>query len=126
MQVQNQNASLSLIAGEDLSDYQYCLVRLSADNTVKVTTQFPTVDSLGVLMNKPESAAEALVAIAGGVCKVVLGATLTYGAVVSAEEATGKAIAVASTYRPAGILLNGGAEDDVVDMLILPTLLPKA
>ena len=125
-EVQNSNSSMTLKAGEDLSAYQFRIGILSAADTFRVTTVFPTLDAIGVLQNKPESATEASVAIGGAICKVELGATLSAGAIVSAAEGTGKAIAIAQTYYAIGKILQGGDDGDLVDMIVNPIHLPKA
>ncbi len=66
-----------LTASEDLSSYQYCLVKMSGANTVTYANA-TTDQAVGILQNKPGSGEAATVA-ALGVSKCRAGASITYG-----------------------------------------------
>lgn len=111
-------------AEESLADDQYTYVVLTATGTVQrpdAATDIP----VGVLQNAPAAGAAATVRLLGsGASKITLGATIATGALVQAEYVgatdAGKAIAAATTGYPAGQLLQGGAEDDLGVVLLVP------
>ena len=126
MATENKVIDLAFEAAEDLSGDQYRIVVLDA-TTKKVRRPNAATDiPLGVLQNAPESGEAAAVRPigCGGVSKVVLGATLSAGAIVALEYVdaadAGKAKAVASAQYPAGMLLEGGDEDDLGTLLLAP------
>jgi len=118
MATQGPNLAVTFKAGEDMSSQENRFVCMSADMTVKYSTQFPTIQSVGVLDNAPDGTTEEARVIVAGIAKVELGGTLSAGARVAAEEATGKAIAVSATYVPAGVLLTGGNSGDLATVLL--------
>lgn len=120
MATQGPNLAVSLKAGEVMSSQENRFVFLSGNMEVKYTTSFPTVQALGILDNAPAGVTEEARVVIAGLAKVELGATLTAGARVAAEEATGKAIAVTTSYIPAGILLSGGDSGDLATVLLNP------
>lgn len=124
MATENKVIDISIEAGEDLSSDQYRIVVLDASSKKVRRPNAATDIPLGVLQNAPASGEGAAVRPigCGGVTKVVLGATLTAGVIAALEYIgaadAGKAKAVAATQYPAGILLEGGAEDDLGTMLL--------
>lgn len=121
MAVQGPNLALTLKAGESFTDKENRFVWMSADMTGKYSTGFPTVQAVGVSNNQPAGTTEELSVVVVGIAKVELGGTLTAGARVSAEAATGKAIAAISTHLPQGILLTGGSSGDLASVLLTPS-----
>jgi hypothetical protein len=126
MAIENKILDLSFTADEDLSSDQYRLVVTgSSELTVKRPDAITDI-ALGVLQNAPESGEAAVVRMigSGGVSKIVLGATLAAGAIVAPEYQSasdaGKAQAAVSTQYPAGVLIMGGAEDDLGSVLLTP------
>lgn len=111
----------SFIAGEDLSDYQYYGVELTADRTVGLvdaTTDKP----VGVLLNDPESGEEALVCVIGQ-SPIKLGETIAAGAQIRFHS-DGKAYnwdpGTDTTTYCAGMCTIGGDADEVGEAIILP------
>jgi hypothetical protein len=126
MATENKVIDLSFEAGEDLSNDQFRIVVLDA-TTAKVRRPDAATDiPLGVLQNAPASGEAAAVRPigCGGVSKVQLGATLAIGAIIAMEYVdaadAGKAKAAATTQYPAGVLLEGGDEDELGSVLLTP------
>ena len=126
MATENKVLDLAWPADEDLSSDQYRIVVLDA-TTKKVRRPNAVTDiPLGVLQNKPaaDDAAAVRPIGCGGVSKIVLGATLGTGVIVAMEYVdaadAGKAQAAVSTQYPAGVLLEGGDEDDLGTCLLVP------
>jgi len=126
MATENKVIDLSFEAGEDLSADQYRFVVLDT-TTAKVRRPNAATDiPIGVLQNAPASGAAASVSPVGcgGVSKIVLGATLTAGVLATLEYVdaadAGKAKAAATTAYTAGILIEGGSEDDLGSILLAP------
>ncbi|MBI5232803.1 MAG: hypothetical protein HY880_00455 [Deltaproteobacteria bacterium] len=126
MATENRVLDVSFEAGEDLTNDQYRIVVLDAA-TGKIRRPDAITDiPLGVLQNAPGSGEAAVVRPigCGGISKAQLGAALGIGAItameyVSAADA-GKAQAAVTTQYPVGVLLEGGAEDELVSMLLTP------
>ena len=125
MATENRVLIVNFPAAEDLSNDQYRIVVLNSSGTVQrpnAATDIP----IGVLQNAPASGEAAAVCIigAGGISKVVLGATLATGAIVALEYVSasdaGKAKAAAALAYPVGILTQGGAENDLGSVLLAP------
>jgi hypothetical protein len=76
-----------MIAGEDLSSYQYCFVKAGATvNTVEhmdATTDMP----IGILMNAPTSGEAAEIALPGGGAKLKCDASVTNGGLITSTAA---------------------------------------
>lgn len=107
-----------LAAAADLSGKQYHLVRLSAAWTVNQASEAANSALLGVLQNKPKSGEAATVAD-GGTSKVVAGAAITAGAVLS-TNGSGRAIAVVSGAVAFGQALTAaGADGDVISARLM-------
>jgi hypothetical protein len=68
---------ISLKAAGDISAYQYCFVKLTADNTVNVCGDGE--QAIGVLQNKPTVAGQAARVRVMGVTRIVGGETLAFG-----------------------------------------------
>ena len=126
MATENKVIDLSFEANEDLSNDQYRIVVLDATAKKVRRPDAATDIPLGVLQNAPESGEAAAVRPVGcgGVTKIVLGATLATGAIVGMEYVSatdaGKAQAAVATQYPAGVILDGGDEDDLGTMLLTP------
>ena len=104
---------VSRLAAVDLSGAtaQNTIVALDSDGKVYLPDAI-TYQSFGVCIQGDVTNQPCSIQISG-IARVVLGATLTAGANVSAEADTGKAIAVASTAWSIGQLVEGGSEDDL-------------
>ena len=68
---------ISLKAAADLSSYQYCFVKVTADNTVNVCGDGE--QAIGILQNKPTAANQAARVRVMGASRVVAGETIAYG-----------------------------------------------
>lgn len=68
---------ISLKAAGNLAGYQYCFVKLTADNTVDVCGA--DEQALGILQNKPGAAGQAARVRVMGVSRIVGGEALAYG-----------------------------------------------
>jgi len=126
MATENKVIDLSFEADEDLSNDQYRIVVLDATSGKVRRPNAATDIPLGVLQNAPIAGDTAVVRPigCGGVTKVQLGATLAIGAIVACEYVSasdaGKAKAAATTQYPTGVLLLGGAEDELGTLLLTP------
>jgi len=116
---------ITLKAYEDLSSDQYRIVVQDTTNGKIRRPNAITDVPLGILQNAPDAEDQpAVVRLigCGGVSKVVLGATLAYGAIIACEYQSasdaGKAQAAVSTQYPVGLLLLGGDEDDLGSALM--------
>jgi hypothetical protein len=118
--------ALSFPADEDLTVDQYKVVVLDATSAKVRRPNAATDIPLGILQNAPKIDEEAVVVPigCGGVSKVVLGASIGIGVIVGMEyndaADAGKAIAAVATQYPVGVLLQGGAEDDLGSILMAP------
>jgi hypothetical protein len=116
--------TITLPADEDLSADQYRIVVLDATSGKVRRPNAATDIPLGVLQNAPNAVDKpaVVVPIGGGISKIQLGATLSIGAIVQCEYVSasdaGKAIAAVATGYPAGVLLEGGAEDELGTVLL--------
>jgi len=126
MATENKVIDLSFEADEDLSSDQYRFVVLDTTSKKVRRPNAATDIPLGVLQNAPAAGEAAAVRPVGcgGVSKVILGATLTAGVLATLEYIgatdAGKAKAAAATAYTAGLLLEGGAEDDLGSILLAP------
>lgn len=117
-------AKLSWPADEDLTADQFKVVVLDATSGKVRRPNAATDIPLGILQNAPKADEEAVVALigCGGVSKVVLGATLAIGVIIGGEyndaADAGKAIAAVATMYPVGVVLLGGAEDELASVLL--------
>jgi hypothetical protein len=126
MAYEDRILDLTFPAEEDLSNDQYRIVVLTSTGTVRrpdAATDIP----IGVLQNAPAVAGQAAVVRvigSGGVTKIQMGATVATGAIVAGEYVSatdaGKAIAAVATMYPIGVLVQGGAEDDLGSLLLSP------
>lgn len=103
-------------AGGNLSALQFCLVKLSGNKTV-VSLAAATDIPIGVLQNKPDAAGKEAVVMVVGRTKIVGGATLSAGALIS-PGATGKALAAVAASYTVGQLEEGTAIDNINNAVI--------
>jgi hypothetical protein len=110
-----------LVAGEDLSTYQFCFVGISADGSV--THAAHTARAVGILQNNPTSGHAATVAGIGSVSKLKVAAAgaVTYGQMVAPDNTSpanlGRAIVATTGDYPVATVLVGGAAGDLVPVL---------
>jgi hypothetical protein len=124
---ENGLLDLPFEADEDLSNDQYRIVVLDATSGRVRRPNAATDIPLGVLQNAPDAAgspASVRMIGCGGVTKVELGATLAVSTIVGMEynsaDDAGKAIEAVATQYPVGLLLDGGDEDELASMLLVP------
>jgi hypothetical protein len=122
MAVQLPVLEVSLIAEEDLTNYQYHFVSLSTTDGYVKAVDSTSEQVIGVLQNTPNVGETAAVMIIG-ITKVVAGVALNAADVVDAEyiSATdsGKAIVYVSGGEKLGIvMLSASAEDKYATVLL--------
>lgn len=106
-------------AAADLSGKQYHFVRYSAANKVDQASLATDSALVGVLQNKPKAGEFATVAYAG-LSKVVAGAAITAGDIITTNS-SGRAATVASGQMAAGRALEAaGADGDIITALLFP------
>lgn len=73
----------------------------------------------GILQNSPVVGEVSEVAI-GGISKAIAGGTVTAGDYLTNEGTTGHVIAATSTNRIIGRAVTGGADTELISMLVIP------
>jgi hypothetical protein len=111
----------SMIAGEDLSSYQYKFVKAGAAVNTVEHMDAVSDEAIGILMNAPVSGQEAEIALPGGGAKLLCDETVTNGSLITTtsagigslasvgEKAYAKAIPMGSTT----------ASGDVIPVIVL-------
>jgi hypothetical protein len=110
---------ISLKAAGDLSLYQYCFVKLSADNTVNVCGA--DEQAIGILQNKPSVAGQAARVRVFGVSRISNGTAgaIAYGVKVkAAANGQGVAATIAKEIYFGVILQGTSAVNQLATMLI--------
>jgi hypothetical protein len=114
----------SLIAGEDLSDYQYhaVMIELGTSNTV-IKAGTPAAEGthvIGILQNEPEDGEAASVAI-GGTSKLIMAANCDAGEKLMSSSGKGTPVTT-DNYSVIGIALEDNAEGDggIIEVLLTP------
>jgi len=122
---------VSFKANGDLSDKQYCGVRLTAANTVGTVNISGTDLVIGILQGKPEAANSPADVQISGITKVVTSAPVTAGnrlvcgtdarfrEVVAADTPTNTWFTVVALETATTTAANGGG--DIISALIKPT-----
>lgn len=109
-----------LVAGEDMSSFQYCAVQLQsgADNTAYLADSADGQPSCGALQNDPESG-EVCIIDSTGPTMVKLGASVTRGAFLMVEQTTARYIThTGDTAYVVGQAMQSGADGDVVPAIL--------
>ncbi len=96
---------ITMKAAGDISAYQYCFVKLSADNTVTVCGDGE--QALGVLQNKPSVAGQAARVRVMGASRIVAGETLAFGDKVGSGLTGLGAVETADKAYYNGIVIEG-------------------
>ena len=107
---------ITLEAGQDLSAKQFRFVELAADGQVDAVASAGG-NAIGVLTNDPSAAGRAATVCIAGIAKVVAGGTVAAGAMVQADAA-GDAITAASGDYVLGRAVTGGADGEVIEILL--------
>ena len=112
--------ALTLEAAADWSAKQYHLVRQSAANICNQASDAGNSALAGVLLNKPNAAGRFASVGVQGISKVVAGAVITQGAILS-TNGSGRAITVVSGAVAFGRALTAaGADGDIISAAIFP------
>ena len=118
-EISNYSVKVSLVAGGDLSSSQYKFVKLNSSGQV-IAVAAATDRPIGVLQNNPASGGVAEVLVAGGT-KLVLGGTVTEGAIVS-PSSTGAGVAIVAgtdtTKYICGTALTEGASGEIITAVV--------
>lgn len=118
-EISNYSVKVSLVAGGDLSSSQYKFVKMNSSGQV-VAVAAATDRPVGVLQNNPASGGVAEVLVTGGT-KLVLGGTVTEGAIVS-PSSTGAGVAIVAgtdtTKYICGTALTEGASGEIITAVI--------
>ncbi len=123
MTAANIGVTKTFIAGEALGSYKHCvLVQNGTDLTVTHLTSSVSALACGVLQDwglaRDPVTGDAVTVVVSGPSKIWLGATLTSGAIVGPEQATGQGIAVAAGHYPVGRITKGGADNEIGEMIV--------
>ena len=106
---------VTLEAGQDLSGSQFCFVTLANDGQVDPTGAGAVSD--GVLQNDPNAAGVAATVAIAGISRVVCGANVSRGALVT-SDAAGKAVAATTGNEVAGRALAAGTTGALIPVLL--------
>ncbi len=116
-QVRGQGNPISAVAGGDLTSSQYRAVKMNTSGEVIAIAAITDIP-VGILQNAPNTGEVArFIPIGGGASACELGATLNPGVRV-AVGSTGKIVAAAATSFPIGVLITGGADTEVGEILL--------
>jgi hypothetical protein len=111
---------ITLVAGEDLSNKMYYLVKLNSNGNAVLCGNNEV--AIGILDGKPKTGERSAVNILG-TSQVVAGGSIPVGSKVF-SNAEGKVVALptsAGTYNVIGIALQGaGSDGEIIEILIRP------
>lgn len=114
---------ITLLAAEDLSDYQYRFVVQASDTTVQLANSADEIP-VGILQNAPESGYEAVVRV-DGVSKLVMNDAVAVASLVKNEyvgatdNGKGDAADTDGDYARGLVIQASGAEDDLGAVLLI-------
>lgn len=115
MAVEERLSCRNLLAGADLSAYQYRFVYLSAAKTVSLLATTGG-EAFGVLYNEPAASGRSAEVVRYGRCKVEAGAVVAAGADVSSDT-VGRAITALNNYSINGKAITAaGAAGDIIEV----------
>ena len=119
MAFENEVFDIALLAGEDLSDYQYHFVEITANNTVKLVTHATSSNPVGILQNAPSASGQVARVRIMGVSRVYTGtAGITFGVFVG-TDASGHGIDKATDkYKYCGVALASSATTETGTVLL--------
>lgn len=115
----NDSDFRSKIAGEDLSDKQFCFVTLETDGEVDAADAITDV-TYGVLQNAPESGKAALIKVSGET-KVEAAATLAVNVFVGPSTSATAQVAVATQYARGRVVAAAGSAADLAVIQLFDT-----
>lgn len=108
----------SVVAGADLSTYQYHCVKLNSAGALVICSTLGE-RFVGILQNKPASGEMAEVALPGGITKVLFGGTVDENEEIM-TDASGHAIVATTGYYSGGVCVLGGAVTEIGSMIYCP------
>lgn len=117
MAFKNQQTSVTLEAGADLSAKQFFFVSVAADGQVDPAGD--GANAVGVLLNDPSAAGRAAEVCIAGLTRVSAGGTVAAGAAV-ASDAAGEAVTAATGDVILGTAVTGGADGEVISIIFQP------
>lgn len=117
MAVKNNQETVTLEAGGDLSADQFHFVTMASDGQVDLSTN--GADAIGVLLNDPEAAGRAAEVAIAGMTRVEAGGGLPAGSLV-ASNAAGKAVVATTGDAILGIAVNTATTGEVASILFNP------
>lgn len=111
---------ITLATAADLSGAQYAIVRVSAADTCNLASNAAAQDMVGVLQNKPAATGRAAQVRVLGETKVVAGAAITAGDLVT-TNGSGRAAAATSGQMILGQAISTAANDgELLRVLLKP------
>ena len=99
---------------------QYTFVKPSAVRFGCIECTADTDIAVGVAQDAAAATGEEIAVAFGGVAKVALNATITIGQALT-SDADGRAKAAAAGDVAQGVALEGGVQNDIISMLVLPS-----
>ena len=99
---------------------QYTFVKPSAVRFGCIECTADTDIAVGIAQDAAAATGEEIAVAFGGVAKVALNATITIGQALT-SDADGRAKAAAAGDVAQGVALEGGVQNDVISMLVLPS-----
>ena len=119
-QYDGSGISATFTAAADLSTFQHCFVKITADNTVNACTGAADLP-IGVLLNKPSAAGQAAHVMMAGVTKLKCAGVINVGTTLAAETAaTARATSQAApnTKPVVGIAIDAGTANEIITAAI--------
>lgn len=108
----------SFKAAADLSSKQYYFMKLSAANTVNITSGNTDL-GVGILQNKPDAAGEAAKVMIVGISKAVISDTITRNTGLMSH--TDGTLKTATNNKPIlAIALDSGVSGDIISVILTP------
>lgn len=118
MAIEESLVSVTLPAGQDLSSYQYCFVRVNSSGQV-VIADATYQHCIGVLQNKPDASGKAATVGVYGVSKFLGAGTVNLGDEVSAVPATGRGAAVTTDTAVMGVCVKAAGAGTIGSVLLV-------
>lgn len=118
MGLEEQLTCLNMLAGADLSSYQYCAVYTSGANTVSLAAT-AGMNATGILQDEPAASGRAAKVGIFGRTKAKAGAAISAGADVAVQVTTGRVVtAVTGDYVLGTALEAATANGDIISVLL--------
>jgi len=117
MAVKNNQETVTLQAGGDLSANQFRFVTMASDGQVDVSTA--GADAIGVLLNDPSAQGRAAEVAVSGITRVEAGGSVPAGSLVT-SDADGKAVVATTGDAVLGIATISTADGEVASIVFNP------